>query len=99
MKTITIKGGIYFDTEYDKYGVGQKYKFFNGSLSPFSTYLPICEHTIVAEFPDDFDPSAAEVEALRAERKKAEKAFADTVRQIDQRINSLLAIGCATEVA
>ena len=95
MKTITIKGGIYFDANAPKYeGSVSSYRFFGGRLTPFSSYLPIAEHTIEATIPDDFDPAAAEVDALRAERKKAEKDFADTVRKIDQRINSLLAIEC-----
>lgn len=95
---ITIKGGLYFDTDTVKYGTS-KIKFLAGPLSKFSTYLPICEHVIEADLPKGYDPTIAEIDALKAARDEASKKFAETVRQIDQRINSLLAIGCATEVA
>jgi hypothetical protein len=96
---ITIKGGLYFDTDSVKYGTS-KIKFVGGPLSKFADqYLPICEHTIEAELPDGYDPTLLEIDSLKEARKQAEQQFAATVRQIDQRINSLLAIGCATEVA
>jgi hypothetical protein len=94
---ITIKGGLYFDA--DPVNTEGRITFFRGSLHKFSTFTPICEYTIEAEAPEGFDPAQAEVSALKARREEVSKKFAETVRQIDQRINSLLAIGCATEVA
>lgn len=94
MKTITIKGGLYFDAESAKYGTSQ-IKFFDGRLSKFTDqYIPIVEHTIEATLPPDFDPRTAEVKALEAKRDALHKEFADAVMKIDQRINSLLAIEC-----
>lgn len=97
MKTITIKGGVY-TRPLAHAGDHPFFAFF--SFSPVdSGYLKICDHTITVEVPPDFDPRAAEVKALEAKREALRKEFAESVRKIDQRINSLLAIGCATEVA
>lgn len=52
----------------------------------------ICEQAIEVEAPDDFDPRPTMIEALRAEQQKVRAEMAARIKQIDDRINSLLAI-------
>ena len=89
---IKIDGGIYFDTNALKYGCGTKHKFFNGEFKAWANYVPICAHTVEADIPDDFDPRPGMIEVLQEERKRAHANFAAKVMEIDQCINSLLAI-------
>jgi hypothetical protein len=92
MKTITIEGAIYFDTDTVKYGYGEKYKFFSGIEEAFSTYVPVQPHTFTVDIPDDFDPRPAMVTALEAKREKLHADFAAAVTEINAQINSLLAL-------
>lgn len=89
---IKIEGGIYFDPDSLKYSSSDKYRFCCVVQSNFCGYTLIVPHTLEAEIPDDFDPRHGMVAELREERKKAEREFAARVMEIDQRINSLLAI-------
>lgn len=54
---------------------------------------------VEVEVPDDFDPKAAEVAALRAEEVKLRAAYQARVTEIHRRINSLLAIENCVEAA
>jgi len=97
MAQVQIQGGIYFDADSIKYGPAfEPYKFFSGKLQTFSTYTPICAHTLTAELPDDFDPRRAAVAGLEAKRAKLRADFAAAVVDLDRQINSLLAIEGAT---
>lgn len=94
---IKIEGSIYFDPDSTKYssGIIPAYRFCASTKDNFCDYVRVVPHTVDAEIPDDFDPRPGMVEALREQRKAAERAFAETVMKIDQRINSLLAIEMA----
>lgn len=57
-------------------------------------YVPVCTVTVEFETPDDFNPVAAQVEALNREKAAITKAFTDKVSEINDRISKLQAIGC-----
>ena len=90
--TITIEGGLYFNTDKRASVCGSTYRFFSGSLEAFSDYIPICKHTLIAELPEGFDPRPAQIKALEAQREELKAKVAAAVTEINGRINSLLAI-------
>jgi hypothetical protein len=88
---IKIEGALYFRTVKDFAGDAD-YMFLPGAASDFSRGKVIAAHTIEVDAPEGFDPRAVELEALKEKRKQVHDAFAAAVMEIDQRINSLLAI-------
>lgn len=68
----------------------------------FSTYKPsadispdtvvVQEHEFEVEVPDGFDPRTRMVKNLEEQKKRVQAEFARAVRDIDRRIQSLLAI-------
>lgn len=99
MKTITIAGGIYFDTKHDQYS-GGLYKFIGGTAKSWDKYLLVMPYEFTVDLPADFDPRSAQVKALEKQRDELHAKFALAVTEINARINSLLAIeGAATEAA
>lgn len=51
------------------------------------------ERTVTLELPADFEPHAAQVAALQAQREKAAQDFAARVKEIDAALSKLQAIG------
>lgn len=52
----------------------------------------VCKHEMEVEIPDDFDPRQGQIVALEAQKKELRAKFAASVKDIDDRINSLLAL-------
>lgn len=90
---IKIEGGIYLRTIPERYSAD--IFFLPGVAVDWSGGKLITAHTIEVDVPD-FDHRSVQVEALRAKRKEIHDAFAAAVMEIDQRLNSLLAIENAT---
>ena len=65
---------------------------------PSAEYSPdkvvVVERSIEVEVPDNFDPRPQQVATLREKKKLMEAQFAASVKQINDQINSLLAIEC-----
>lgn len=63
---------------------------------PSAEYAPetvvVAEHQIEVEVPDDFDPRRGMVAALKEQKKQEQAKFALRIKEIDDRIQSLLAI-------
>jgi hypothetical protein len=57
-----------------------------------SNAVVIQPHSMTVEIPDNFDIRPGMVDKLRQERDKVSADFAKRVKEIDDRINSLLAI-------
>ena len=57
-----------------------------------SSCVKVMEHQFEVEVPDNFDPRPGQVAALEAKKKQIEAEFAAKVKQINDQINSLLAI-------
>lgn len=67
----------------------------------FSMYKPtenytdtvvVAERQIEVEVPDDFDPRPAMVARLEEQKKQVTAEFAKTIKEINERIQSLLAL-------
>ena len=52
----------------------------------------VMQHEVEIEIPDDFDPRPGQIAALKAQKERAQAEFAKRVTEIDEKINSLLAI-------
>lgn len=97
MTTHTIKGYITW-REAPSWAVDR------GPEIDFLTYDPrtievssrprvvVAEHTIEVEVPDDFDPRPEQIARLKAQKAELRAKFSAAVQELDDRINSLLAL-------
>lgn len=71
------------------------------TYKPTAEYSPntviVREHSIEVEVPDNFDPRPAMVASLEEQKQLIRAKFAKEVRDIDERIQSLLAIETTVE--
>lgn len=95
----TIKGYI-TSTQYSPNG--EKTIDFR-TYRPTAEYSPntvvVREHSFEVDIPDDFDPRPAMIASLEEQKQIARKKFAEEMRTIEHRIQSLLAIENSVEVA
>jgi hypothetical protein len=54
--------------------------------------VKVMEHEFEVEVPDNFDPRPGQVAGLKAKKEEIQAQFAAKVKEIDDQINSLLAI-------
>ena len=87
---ITIEGGVYARLCKD-YDWQSDFFFLEGGARDWSGGKLLAAHTIEVEVPYDLYQRSVEVIALEKKRKAVRDAAASEVREIDQRINSLLA--------
>lgn len=88
---VTIKGYI----TCTQYAWDDKPSFSFYSFDPTgydSSTVKVMEHEFEVEVPDNFDPRPGQVAALEAKKKEIQAEFAAKVKQIEDQINSLLAI-------
>jgi len=88
---VTIKGYI----TCQQYAWDDKPTFSFYSFDPTSydsSTVKVMEHEFEVEVPDNFDPRPGQVAALEAKKKEIQAEFAAKVKQIEDQINSLLAI-------
>ena len=88
---VTIKGYI----TCQQYAWDDKPVFSFYSFDPTSydtSTVKVMEHSFEVEVPDNFDPRPGQVAALKAKKEKVQAEFAAKVKEIDEQINSLLAI-------
>lgn len=70
-----------------------RYSFYSFDPTKYNTDIVIVmEHSFYVEVPNSFDPRPGQVAALEAKKKQIEAEFAAKVKQINDQINSLLAI-------
>lgn len=92
MATVQIKGFVHVSADADMHG-NPHYTFFTFDATGSAMgYVLVGPAEFTYEVPDTFSPTAAAVAALQAERDKAARDFADTVRRIDERISKLQAL-------
>jgi hypothetical protein len=95
--TITVKGYLY--AERNRYGNDKEPYRFNvapwDSMTACGALLGPVEFRYTLPGGTDLGASvvAAEIAMLQAERDKAARDFADTVKRIDEQLAKLLAIG------
>lgn len=88
---VTIKGFVTC-TQYD-WDDKPAFSFYSFDPTDYdSSTVKVMAHEFEVEVPDNFDPRPGQVAALKAKKEKVQAEFAAKVKEIDDRINSLLAI-------
>lgn len=62
-------------------------------------YVVVCPHDFDADVPDDFDIRPYQIKELEKKKQELREKFAMAVKELDDRINSLLAINSAKVVS
>src|SRR5260370_24404741 len=89
-KVITIKGFIHAqrnwlnDSEYS-------YTHWTHDMSGHG-YVLVCPHDVTVEIPDDFNPIAAEVFSLEAQKKAVREQFHRNTAELNEKISKLLSL-------
>ena len=68
------------------------YTVINGKLDDTDYRTYICSQEVELEIPDDYDPRAQKIAALREQQTKAAADYQKTVTEIQRRISELQAI-------
>ena len=88
---VTIKGYV----TCTQYAWDNKPTFSFYGFDP-TTYdkstVKVMEHEFEVEVPDNFDPRPGQVAALEAKKEEMRAEFSKRVKDIDDKINSLMAI-------
>lgn len=89
---VKIKGYV-THTKY-KWDEAPQYTFHGFDPSDYlgDESVVVMQHEIEIEIPDDFDPRPGQIAALKAQKERAQAEFAKRVTEIDEKINSLLAL-------
>jgi len=88
---VTIKGFITCQ-QYD-WDDKPTFSFYGFDPTSYdSSTVKVMEHEFEVEVPDNFDPRPGQVAALKEKKERMQAEFASKVKEIDDRINSLLAI-------
>ncbi|AST86247.1 hypothetical protein CIG66_07125 [Ralstonia pseudosolanacearum] len=91
MKTIEIKGHIFLRNT--RYGIEPNFTFFGFDASQTDPdYIKVCDHTINAEVPDDFDPREAQIASLEKQREKVRAELGRRITEINDQIAKLQAL-------
>jgi hypothetical protein len=61
-------------------------------------YIPVCAHSFEIEIPNDFDVRPHQIATLEKKKRELREKFAMAVKEVDDRINSLLAINNSVKV-
>lgn len=89
----TIKGYVTYRTEsYYTDAERVHWTRYDPRITGLNKDVLIGEHSIEVEVPDDFDPRPAQVQRLREEQQKVRAAMAKRIKELDDQINSLLAL-------
>ena len=87
---VTIKGYV---TYSDRAWTDEPaYSFYTFDPSEYSNLVIVMQHKFEVEVPDNFDPRPGQIAVLKAQKVKVQAEFAKKVKDIDDRISSLLAI-------
>lgn len=85
---VTISGVVHATQDWK----GEiKYEFFQFDMTEYG-YMKVCEHAFEVEIPDNFNPIAAQVESLNAQKTKLQNEFNARVREINDQIANLQCI-------
>lgn len=88
---ITIKGYITC-TQY-AWDTKPSFSFYGFDPTTYdASTVKVMEHEFEVEVPDNFDPRPGQVAALEAKKEEMRAEFSKRVKDIDDKINSLLAI-------
>lgn len=88
---ITIKGGLFFDTDGKRLGLPE-WRHVPGLTASYGSSVFVMPLDIAVDVPDDFDPRPAEIAALQARKTAMQAECAKAVTDIERRISELQAI-------
>lgn len=96
MARYTIKGWLYY-REASKYSQTGEPDIMSLPFDPKNVThdtwgVPVREHSIEVDIPDDFDPRPQQIAALDAEIKKTRAEFAARINELQEQKSRLLAI-------
>ena len=86
---VSIKGYVTYSETWDN---RPSYSFYTFDPTDYSNLIIVMEHTFEVEVPDNFDPRPGQIAALKAQKEKVQAEFSKRVMELDEQINSLLAI-------
>jgi len=90
MAKIRIEGFIH--AQKSEFSDETYYSFFTyKDMSEYGRML-VCPHVLEFELPAEFNPVAAQIASLTAQKEKLRQEFAASVRRIDEQISKLQAI-------
>lgn len=87
MKTIEIKGHVYARVDWDDQ---LQFTFFD--FTPGGEWFKVCEHKVITELPEGFDPRNAQIEALQQQITKARADYTALVTSLTEQISKLQAL-------
>lgn len=91
---VTINGHVYANETYSKHDE-YRFSFYGTKNEVFGLYVG--PHEFTFDVPADWNPVAAEVASLEAQKQAAAEDFRITVQRINERLSKLQAI--TSEVA
>lgn len=97
MKT-TIKGFVVAQSYPWDDTVNYTFLTFDPRESKMEHYFVVSEHSFEVDVPDNFDIRPQQVAALESKKQELREKFAMAVKELDDRINSLLAINNSVKV-
>lgn len=93
MKRISIPGFVFIRT--DPYSVGRE-PSYGWTEHDFGTdtanYRGVCAAPLEFDLPDDFDPRAGQIDALKKTKQNLQAEFSARCTEIERQIQNLLAI-------
>lgn len=91
MQHVEIKGHIYArPRESWESGEGFVYGFFDFAIG--GNWFKVCDHKIVEELPEDFNPVAARIASLQDQMAAVRADFAKRIRGFQEEISKLEAL-------
>jgi hypothetical protein len=103
MSKHTIKGWLYYRaaSKYSKSGEPVIYFLpFSPEVATRDTWgVPVCEHSIEVEIPDDFDPRPQQIAALDEQINKVRAEFTARINELQDQKARLLAIEYVAEAS
>ena len=91
---VTIKGHVYAK---EKYGAPGQYRFSFYGCKNDHLGMYVGPHEVTYDVPADWNPVAAEVATLEAQKRQALEDFQNTVAKINERLSKLQAIAKEAE--
>lgn len=93
-----IKGFITYEIWKGERTGEYRFQKYAPSTSEHYTQILVREHSFEIDVPDEFDPRPEQVRMLREEQQKVRAEMSMRIKELDDQINSLLAIENTVDV-
>lgn len=95
---VTIKGYLYAEPDAcarERTAVRFGFTMYEPDPAIWKDRVTVREHSFEVDVPDDFDPRPGMIASLQAQKVAARASLAAHIKELDDRIQSLLAIECS----